>query len=348
MKRFQSLIPILIAILVPSCGLETSNQSNFINEIEENYSELIEYNYTPAIILATEPDKITVFGDAKPDSIVGVGSITKTFTSLILAQMVIEGKLKLDDPVNKYLPLNFSDQITLLNLATHTSGIPTIPDDLYLTENIDIYNPYPSYSKERLFKYLNSLDLKPLEEVQYSNIGYTLLGMILEKVSGKTYSELLKEYITIPLNLPDTTAELSPSQKERQLPGYMGGIPCLELTPVCYETGIFVADRAVYSTASDLLKFAQLENQKNNPLAQAMELTRSFSVPYSEDYQYSLGLVTNGTIIGHDGGWAGYASYWGTNFKNGKSIVVLSNNYSFDSSNYSYEMIDLAIGYLKE
>jgi len=147
------------------------------------------------------------------DTIFEIGSVTKVFTTLLLADMVSKGEVQLDDPIEMYLPgvkipeLN-GQKILLRHLAAHTSGIPRMPDNF---APLDPSNPYQDYTIERLFEYLESCTLTrpPGESFEYSNIGMGLLGHILSVRSGSSYEEMVKDLICRKLNMPNTAISLS-------------------------------------------------------------------------------------------------------------------------------------------
>lgn len=123
--------------------------------------------------------RVFAYGTAKPDSIFEIGSISKTFTALILAQMVAQGKVKLDEPVRALLPPDTVDkpegpEITLLDLATHHSGLPPMPD------NLDVQDPFApaSYQDEDLYRFLRESGLARSDypEFEYSNLGIRAAG----------------------------------------------------------------------------------------------------------------------------------------------------------------------------
>lgn len=149
-----------------------------------------------------------------------IGSVTKTFTTSLLADMVARGEVRLDEPVGELLPDSVrvpnyrGRQITLLDLATHTSGLPRIPTNL---DPRDPEDPWADYTVSDLYQFLNSYELPraPGTEVAYSNIGLGLLGYALALRGGKPYEELLRERILDPLGMGDTRITLSPAQERR-------------------------------------------------------------------------------------------------------------------------------------
>lgn len=328
MKTWRLVLAAALATL-PPCG---SREEVDPEEVLRNrLASLVKYRYTPAIVVATGPGGTQAFGAAQEDSIFRVASITKTFTGLLLAQMVLDDTVKLEDLVSKYLPVDFSPEITLLTLATHTAGLPLMPEDLGQLPEDDPDNPLATYSEERLFDYLKTLDLQPSPH-SYSNLGYVLLGMALEKAGGQSYAELVQEYVSGPAGLKDSAVELTSEQEERKVAGHYGLIPFSEFTPYFDQDGVFIADRAMHSTAEDLLALAELElGASDQPLAAATALTHSQNVPDGER-DYGLGIVLEGDLVWHNGEWAGYHGFFGANRANGKTVAILTNSTSFDST----------------
>src|SRR5258708_7302577 len=150
-----------------------------------------------------------------------IGSETKVFTATLLAFAVKEGKVKLGDPIQNYLPAGVTAPtfkgkvITLLDLATHRSGLPDEPDN----KPSDKLKPY---TIQDMYDWLNTYKLTyaPGSQWLYSNTGFALLGAVLSRVSDKTYDELVTTYISGPLNMPDTTQFPTDEQKTRLAVGY--------------------------------------------------------------------------------------------------------------------------------
>ena len=169
-------------------------------------------------------------GDARAlngDTVFEIGSVTKVFTSLLLADMVQRGEVALTDPVAKYLPPGVKvpqrngRQITLEDLATHTSGLPRLPSNL---KPKDAANPYADYTVAQMYEFLASYEL-PRDigtKYEYSNLGGGLLGHALALRAGQDYESLVRSRITAPLGMKDTSIALSPAMKARLAAGYDG------------------------------------------------------------------------------------------------------------------------------
>ncbi len=200
--------------------------------------------------------------DRAPDgrTIFEIGSMTKVFTSLALADMAREGIVQLDDPVAKLLPdgVRVPDRdgraITLRTLANHTSGLPRVLPKA-LSGMIANGDPYAKVTAVDVYAFLKTANLSsaPGEKFFYSNIGPGLLGMALARRDGTTYEELIASRICRPLSMADTRAELDAEQASRQAKPYLrAGKPA-----VYWHFDALAGAGALRSTADDMLAFAR-------------------------------------------------------------------------------------------
>src|SRR5215471_14205992 len=154
------------------------------------------------------------------DTVFEIGSITKVFTSTILADMVQRGEVSLDDPVARFLPPDVKvperggKKITLLDLATHSSGLPRMPTN-FAPRNLD--NPYADYGVDRLYAFLSGYALPRDigEKFEYSNLAVGLLGTALARRAGMDYETLVRTRITGPLKMDSTSITLTVEMKQR-------------------------------------------------------------------------------------------------------------------------------------
>jgi CubicO group peptidase (beta-lactamase class C family) len=274
-------------------------------------------------------------GDKRPldgDTIFEIGSVTKVFTSLLLADMVERGEVALTDPVTKYLPAGVKmperggRQITLQDLATHTSGLPRLP--LNLTPK-DPANPYADYSVEQLYQFLSTYQLTRDigAKYEYSNVGGGLLGHVLARRAGMDYGTLVRSRICEPLGMNSTGITLSAEMKLRLATGHNAA---LEPVPN-WDLPTLAGAGALRSTTNDMLIFlaANLGYMKS-PLGPAMAAIRSVRRPTGmPGLEIALGwhvLTRDGReILWHNGGTGGYRSFIGYEQKSGVGVVVLSN-----------------------
>src|SRR5688572_7395242 len=149
--------------------------------------------------------------DGRPldgETVFQIGSVTKVFTGLLLADMVVRGEVGLDDPAAKYLPPGArmpqrGRPITLIDLSKHWSALPSMPTNFALTARP---NPYEAYSAEQLYAFLNSYELPREPGTQaYSNLGVALLGRLLARQAGMDYEALLRQRVLGPLGLNNTS-----------------------------------------------------------------------------------------------------------------------------------------------
>ncbi|HIA47622.1 MAG TPA: class A beta-lactamase-related serine hydrolase [Candidatus Hydrogenedentes bacterium] len=159
-----------------------------------------------------------------------IGSITKVFTTTLLADMHLKGEVHLDDPASEFLPASVvlrnrkGVDVTLRHLATHTSGLPRVPGNVGL-KNIRSGNPYAKYTVEDMYEFLSKSRFvtAPGAMYTYSNLGMGLLGHIPSLVTEIGFEELVLERICRPLGMSDTAIGLSEDQLGRLAPGHARG-----------------------------------------------------------------------------------------------------------------------------
>src|ERR1035437_9909819 len=274
--------------------------------------------------------KVSLDGTQQPDgdTVFEIGSVTKVFTSLILADMIEKGEVKPDDPVSKFLPATVKvpsrngREITLLDLSMQVSGLPRLPDNL---KPADPANPYADYDAAKLYEFLSryTLTRDPGEKYEYSNLAVGLLGHALALKAGMSYEELLRRRIFDPLGMSGTSITLSEAQKKRLAPGYDGG-----LKPVKnWDFAVLAGCGAVRSTVNDMLKFvaANLE-LTDTPLKFAV--TKGIGAPDLEiGMAWHVFTKFDTRIWWHNGGTYGYRSFVGFNPAKKEGVVLLCNTF---------------------
>jgi len=270
-------------------------------------------------------------GNVDGDTIFEIGSISKVFTSLLLADMVNRNDLALDDPAAKYLPEHVrmpersGKPITLLDLATHSSGLPSAPGNM---NRKDPANPYADYSVDDLYEFLSGYTLPrdPGSEVEYSNLGAGLLGHMLSYRAGTDYESLIRSRITQPLGMPDTGITLSSSQKQRMATGHNA-----LLAPVAnWDLATLAGAGALRSSANDMLTFLEaFLGYKESTLASPMKAMLAVRRPVGKTmFDIGLGWSILGEIAWHDGGTGGFRSFIGYDPKARVGVVALSNAFT--------------------
>ncbi len=268
------------------------------------------------------------------ETVFEIGSVTKVFTSLLLSDMVQRGQVALTDPVSKYLPAGVrlpernGRQITLQDLATHTSGLPRLPNNL---KPKDAANPYADYTVAQLYEFLSSYQLSRDigSQYEYSNLGGGLLGHVLALRAGMDYEALVRDRITGPLDMKSTGIALSPEMRARMAVGHDDQLKSV----VNWDIPTLAGAGALRSTANDMLTFvaANLGFSKT-PLAAAMAAMLNVRRPSgTSGLEVALGwhIFTSkdqdGMIVWHNGGTGGYRSFIGYDPKRRIGVVVLSN-----------------------
>jgi len=266
------------------------------------------------------------------DTVFEIGSITKVFTALLLAEMAGRGEVGLDEPVASYLPADVAvperdgRQITLADLVTHTSGLPRLPDNF---APADEENPYADYTVEQLHAFLSGYIL-PRDigsQYEYSNLAMGLLGHALALRAGKDYGSLVRERILAPLGMSSTADAVLGDMKHRLANGHGH-----TLAPVsCWDLPTLAGAGALLSTANDLLNFLEmLLGARTSPLSSALATTLATRRPMGLGTdETGLGWVISGSgddqMIWHNGGTGGYRSFLGFLPAKGMGVVALSN-----------------------
>ena len=293
-------------------------------------------------VIGPEGRRIVAYGsmgmnDPRPvngDTLYEIGSITKVFTSLILADMVERGEVALDDPVARYLPVaakvpeRSAKRITLHDLSTHRSALPRMPSNF---DAKNPTNPYVDYPVERLYEFLSSHELRRDigAEYEYSNLGAGLLGHALARRAGMDYESLLQERVFRPLGMTSTGISLTTALKSRLSTAHTS-VFRLAPTPHWDFTDAFAGAGALRSSANDLLTFlaANLGYTKT-PLSAAMARMVTVRRDASDSFKIGLGWRVeqhNGTeIVWHGGATYGSRTFTGYDPKSRVGVVVLSN-----------------------
>lgn len=274
------------------------------------------------------------------DSIFEIGSITKTFTAILLADMVARGEVKLDDPISKYLPKSVKTpivdgkEITLEQLSRHTSGLPRLPTNM---KPKDASNPYADYTVEQMYAFLNDYktSLPFGKRSEYSNLGVGLLGHILTLRAGMSFEALVHERITKPLDMSSTGITITPAMLKRMTTGHNK-----RLLVSHWDLPTLAGAGALRSTTNDMLKYLAanmgLSSGLDARLLAAMQTTQvKPSVDSADTTPNTMGVIGLGwfltqpqgmKVVAHGGGTGGYLTYAAFDPVAKRGVVVLSNS----------------------
>lgn len=289
----------------------------------------------------TPPDDRTLYD---------IGSITKVFTGLLLAEAVTRGELTLDTPLAALLPPDVElpdragSRITVRMLATHTSGLPRIPVEI----PPDNYtNPYAAFGESDLWATLRrvKLDFEPGTKASYSNLAVGLLGTLLARRAGLTYPELLAARITGPLGMKDTVVEPDAGQRARRAPGFNAAGQAWPH----WEFKALAGAGAISSTLADLMRFAAaMLRPAESPLREAIELAWA-----KQELAASVGpggsglgwmLAGDGRTRWHNGMTGGFHAALFVSRELGVATVVLTNRSDPSGSRLGEALIRRAAG----
>ncbi|PIE78773.1 MAG: penicillin-binding protein [Candidatus Delongbacteria bacterium] len=324
----------VISNLTIKNGLITKEQSEIIFESTKKFP-----NNTQISIAIINNEKISYYGINKEGdtistidnqkSIFEIGSISKVFTSTLLANSVLDEKINLNDNINGYLkvPFNNDTKISFIDLANHTSGLPRLPSNLDL-ENVNPENPYKDYREKELEEYLTThLELLNKGEYQYSNTGAGLLGYTLSKIENETYENLLQKNIFSKYDMQNSTADINKLKGNivRGLNNEGKEVPN-------WEFSVLVGAGGIFSTVEDLSHFAVSQFDYTN---KELKLTREKTFELNEKMDIGLGWhilksQSKNLWYWHNGGTGGYSSSMVIDDKSKNGIIILSNVSAFN------------------
>lgn len=266
-----------------------------------------------------------------------LGSVTKTFTALLLAELAERGEVAYTDPITAYLPGGAAPRrhaeppVTLLDLATHSGGLPRMPRNLYRRGLAHWFsNPYAAYDIEDLYR--ATARLRPRRRTtRYSTFGVGLLGQLLANAAGTSYPALLAERVLVPLGMTDSGV---PGADGRSGRGVLAGaaIGHRKGRPARHWTFDALAGAgALYSSGGDLLRYLHAHlDPAATPLAAALNATHQprRSVPHSPNrigLVWTHRVVDGRTLLWHTGGTGGFTCYVGFSPEAGAGVAVLAN-----------------------
>ena len=360
MRRTSALLPALAAAALsvgyaPEAATQTGTPQAAAGrhfpadaDVQVMLNYLVEDRETPGIILgmieADGSTRIVQAGSAGPGTrplgprtVFEIGSINKTFTAAVLADMVARGEVALEDPVQKYLPEGVrvpsrnGRQITLLDLTTHRSGLPRLASNM---APADPTNPYADYTVEQLYAFLNSHELRRDigSEFEYSNLGVGLLGHALGRAAGTSIQTLIQQRILEPLGMRMTSYG-----RDGAVAGWLAKghdeegnvVPYWDLTDAVAGAG------GLRSSMEDMLTYLRAQlGPADTDLERAMRQTHQERHRFTPEMAMGLGwsrrTVNGRTLLSHGGGTAGFNTMIGFDPEKQVGFVMLTNTGDFD------------------
>jgi serine-type D-Ala-D-Ala carboxypeptidase/endopeptidase len=354
----------LAALLTPLAAANASQVPLTDARIKEILTQRIDTDRQSvglaAIIVEGDQVRISTHGamgleNAAPitaDTLFEIGSITKTFTALLLADMVIKGEVKLDDPVEKWLPgwpksglrgLKVRDHagspIRLVDLATHRSGLPRIPDNMPNGTRAD---PYVDYRERELLAYLKSREVqmetdagktskKRDEAYAYSNLGFGLLGYVLARAADMTYPELLQKRVLTPLALSSTYLNVPRSEFSRFSNAHYLDRDATLKQNRHWHFDVIAPAGALVMSARDMGRFAQAASGAiDTPLKAAFLLAQQrhgdgMSPKNPQGLGWIIAPINERTVFNHDGMTGGFTASMWVDPERKSAVAVLAN-----------------------
>jgi D-alanyl-D-alanine-carboxypeptidase/D-alanyl-D-alanine-endopeptidase len=279
--------------------------------------------------------RIWSYGAAKPDSVYEIGSISKTFTATILAQMVEQKKVRFDEPVRELLPAGTvakpdGAEITLEDLSDQHSGLPRMPDNFHPA---DKDNPYADYDAKALYEYVGKkgVALPANAPFGYSNLGVGLLGQALSNAAGVPYGTLLEQEVTGPLGMKSTGIALTPEMKARFITGHDGDHHVAH----AWDLVALAGAGGIRSDAADMLTYLEAQLHPEKIAAKGDGKTLAAAIAETHVVRKDVGGGTHIALnwfkidetgsYWHNGGTGGYSSYALFNPAGDYAVVVLFN-----------------------
>ena len=332
MKKIFYLSIFLIPLFFLCSTVYTQNLRQKVDVVMGQYVKLDQFS--GSILIAQDGKVLYVgaFGEADkdhhvkntPETKFNIGSIGKPFTAISILQLEEKGLLSVTDPVIKHLhDFPFGGKITIQHLLTHTAGTfnyfahPDFANQFYRIRSVSDALPL-IYDQELRFD-------TPGEQMYYSNSGIVILGAVIEKVSGQSYPDYIREHILEPAGMHDTGIHYLEQIIENRAAGYHK-TPSGKIKRNIFMVPPANADGGIETTVYDMLKYDQA--MYNDILISEKSKEKMFT-PFLEDYGYCMEIDRRrgNTVVGHGGGAPGVSAKF-TRFLDDKLVIIVLSNYS--------------------
>ncbi len=354
MRRFVKL-SILVQFFILTIGVFAHQQTGRLEEITKQFQK--DHEVTGVVVAAIQRDQnqsfqqIITLGTLSKKSPIPVnqytefrlGPLTQLFTSALLAYFVQEGRVNLADPVSQFLPQSTrvpsfkGQEITIGDLATHTSGLPDMPYTL---------SSRATFSVAQMYHFLGKYELTrmPGSQYEHSNLGYALLANLLTRISKKSFPDLLQQVLLRPLNLRDTVFTLDQEQRSRYAIGYEKGHG---ISPLNSEKiySVFIGSGGLNSNAHDMLTYLSFhmgcEETSLNSILSIMRRTHHQFGSHATGLGWSIMQLPGikGELFYNKGTLFGFSSYMGIAPDENIGVVVLTSQGDFEIASLGEELL---------
>jgi len=353
-RHLFSTLLLAVATLIPASGEAQHFPAD--EDLETALRYLVEDGKAEGIVVglleADGSTRIVSYGTGGPGtrplgllSLFETGSIGKTFTATLLAEMVNRGEVALEDPVSKYLPEGVTvptylgREITLLDLATHRSGLPKNADN---HRPADPQNPYADFTIQTMYEFLSFHELRwaPGAQFEYSNLGFQLLGHALGRAAGMSYTDLHRLRILEPLGMSRSTFTLGDNEADWMTKGHRGG----EIVPHWTGTEARRGAGGLISSVQEMLRYLKANvGPPETELERAMQTAHEARADWGEGgsrigLAWRIDTIQGRLIVEHRGNTGGFSSLVAFDPEKRVGIVMLTNTFGY-SDNTPVELL---------
>ncbi len=325
----KQILTLVILLVITNCSAQLTIT------IQQKIDSLVAAKAIPGIIIGTtNQNKRSYYtaGFANKETTqlfdsttqVEIGSITKTFTAYILTSVLINKKISDSTFIGAYLPDSIKQNSSIANirfieLLNHTSGLPRLPTNMSNPENP--MQPYENYGEQQLFSYLKIATLTKDGKSNYSNLGAGVAGVLAERISGKTYEQLLKQYITKPFKMSHT--QMNAALNRPISIGYFN-----DSLATYWNMNSLRAAGGIKSDATDMLSYIEYV-LKNNQSLVIQNITNPTLI-INKRLQIAKGwhilsLSNKTSLYWHNGGTYGFSTFCAFHRESGKGIFIAVN-----------------------
>ncbi|MFV1988562.1 MAG: serine hydrolase [Gemmatimonadota bacterium] len=331
-------VGVVFAGAMPLAGQHFPDDAALMEIIETRVEEGRATGIVLGVLEADGTRRIVAYGDAGPgarplgpESVFEIGSITKVFTGILLADMAERGEVRVESPISAYahegvtIPSRNGREITFIDLTTHRSSLPRLPDNM---SPADGTNPYADYTVDQLHEFLSGYELTRDigSQYEYSNLAVGLMGHLLAYTAGMDYEALVRQRILDPLGMDMTGIELSPEMREWLVVGHSEGRPVS-----MWDLPTLAGAGALRSNANDMLTFLDANiGEPAGDLERAMRVSHAAIIEAGggNDIGFNWHILSVGDdrVVWHNGGTGGYRTFVGFEPQREIGVVVLTNS----------------------